>query len=290
MRKFEVVSKYKDVKLPERSTANSAGYDFFAIEDIILKAKETTLIPTGIKATFPNDEVLMLFNRSSNGIKKNLIIPNSVGIIDADYFNNETNEGEISFAFYNANDADYQIHKGDKLGQGIFVKFGITDDDNASGKRSGGFGSTDIEKSKPSRKIESGKAVAYVDGSYNINTKEYGSGVLLLVGDKEYEFYQKGNDINKASMRNVAGEIDAAMLAVEKAKELGCDTLEINYDYNGIMMWPTGKWKANLSWTREYAWFMKGCGIAVKYRHIKGHSGDLGNERADELAKKAVGL
>lgn len=141
MRKFELITNEKG-RLPQRSTANSGGYDFFAHRDVICKAHEITLIPTGIKAKFPNDEVLLLFNRSSNPKKKGLIIPNGVGVIDADYYNNPDNEGEIGALFYNMLDEDIVIVEGEKMMQGIFVKYSITEDDDAKGERQGGFGST----------------------------------------------------------------------------------------------------------------------------------------------------
>lgn len=149
MRKFEKVKRVSDVdfELPKRSTEFSAGYDFYNIEDCkILPSKDVknmpTLIRTGVKAYMLKDEFLMVCNRSSNPAKKNLVIPNGIGIIDSDYADNEDNEGEIGFLFYNISDEVVEIKKGDKLGQGIFVKFATTDDDDASGKREGGFGST----------------------------------------------------------------------------------------------------------------------------------------------------
>ena len=150
MRKFEFVKRINGEKegyyrLPERATVGSAGYDFYNPKKVVCKAHEITMIPTGIKAEFPQDEVLLLVNRSSNPRKKGLIIPNSVGIIDSDYYNNEDNEGEMAFAFYNINNEDTVIEQGEKLGQGIFMRYGITNDDNAKGKRTGGFGSTDIK-------------------------------------------------------------------------------------------------------------------------------------------------
>ena len=90
----------------------------------------------------PDDEYLMLVNRSSNPKKKFLVIPNSLGIVDADYVDNPDNEGEMMFAFYNLSEETVVIEKGEKLGQGIFAHYGITDDDNAEGERVGGFGST----------------------------------------------------------------------------------------------------------------------------------------------------
>ena len=101
-----------------------------------------TLVPTGVKAYMEDDEYLMLVNRSSNPKKKNLVIPNGIGIIDADYVDNPDNEGEIMFAFYNMGTEPITIEKGYALGQGIFQKFLITDNDTAEGERLGGFGST----------------------------------------------------------------------------------------------------------------------------------------------------
>lgn len=141
MRKFELITGEKG-KLPERSTTHSAGYDFYCHRDVICKAHEITLVKTGVKAQFPNDEVLLLFNRSSNPKKKGLIIPNGVGVIDADYYNNPDNEGEIGGLFYNMLDEDIVIVEGEKMMQGIFVKYATVDNDNAKGERSGGFGST----------------------------------------------------------------------------------------------------------------------------------------------------
>ena len=155
MRKFEYVNRVisngyqtlqPDFELPKRSTENSAGYDFVACEDTLVnpfkQGEKPTLIKTGIKAKMLSDDVLLLANRSSNPGKRNLVLANGIGVIDADYYGNPDNDGEIMFAFYNIGDTPIQIKKGDKIGQGLFVKYQKTDDDNASGNRSGGFGST----------------------------------------------------------------------------------------------------------------------------------------------------
>lgn len=145
MRKFEFVENMKEgsfLKLPERSTKSSAGYDFFNPTKVVCKSHEITMIPTGIKAQFPDDEALFLFNRSSNPKKKGLIILNGVGVVDSDYYNNADNEGEMSFVFYNMLNEDVTLEAGEKLGQGIFMKYAKTDDDTAEGERTGGFGST----------------------------------------------------------------------------------------------------------------------------------------------------
>ena len=101
-----------------------------------------TLVKTGIKAYMEDDEMLLLYNRSSNPGKKGLILANSVGVIDKDYYGNPDNDGHIMFAFFNVKEEDIEIKKGDVVGQAIFQKFMITDDDMADGERVGGFGST----------------------------------------------------------------------------------------------------------------------------------------------------
>lgn len=157
-RGFEVAKDFlnQQVSLPERSTKNSAGYDFFALEDTEIpsfyqqllekvvsgEVLKPTLIKTGIKAYMQEDEVLSIYNRSSNPMKKGLVLANSVGIIDSDYYSNPDNDGHIMFAFYNFLPFSVTVKKGDKIGQGIFTKFLKADDDCAKGERTGGFGST----------------------------------------------------------------------------------------------------------------------------------------------------
>ena len=148
-RGFEIVSSYLDqgINLPIRKTTGSAGYDIEAAEDIVVpsfkKGDAPTLIPTGIKAYMEDDEVLYLYNRSSNPKKKGLILANSVGVVDKDYYGNPDNDGHIMFAFFNIKDEDITIKKGEAIGQGVFSKYLVVDKDTASGKREGGFGSTD---------------------------------------------------------------------------------------------------------------------------------------------------
>lgn len=148
IRGFEVAKGFEDkgINLPVRKTKNSAGYDIEAAEDIMVPAfkagMKPTLIKTGLKAYMQADEMLCLYNRSSNPGKKGLILANSVGIVDSDYYGNPDNDGHIMFAFFNFKDEDVEIKKGDCIGQGIFEKFLIADGDNAEGQRMGGFGST----------------------------------------------------------------------------------------------------------------------------------------------------
>lgn len=174
MIKFERVSRFPDAVLPTRKTAHSAGYDLTVAEDICvppvvnhiktldsqyttyistLNLKEVatltktldakpTLVSTGVKCQLDPGYYLELSPRSSTPLKYWLIMANSVGIIDADYYNNPDNEGEIFLQLINLSPFNIQLHKGDVIGQGIIKKYEVTDDDNAIGERLGGFGST----------------------------------------------------------------------------------------------------------------------------------------------------
>ena len=156
MRKFEKVSidefsKYYDKKLyeeydlPKRMTSHSAGYDFFAIEGFTLMPGEIKKIPTGYKATFGSDEMLMILVRSSMGFKYNVRMTNQVGIIESDY-NNIDNEGHMFVSLQNEGDRDFVVKKGEGYAQGIFTKFLICDDDITTNERQGGLGSTNKER------------------------------------------------------------------------------------------------------------------------------------------------
>ncbi|OQX93541.1 MAG: deoxyuridine 5'-triphosphate nucleotidohydrolase [Tenericutes bacterium 4572_104] len=143
-RGFEVVSKFKNenISLPERKTSGSAGYDFSAAVTVTIKPKEVAFVTTGIKAFMPKDEVLQMYPRSSLSFKKKLMKANGVGIIDSDYYNNPDNEGEIMLILYNFGEEDVIIKKGERIAQGIFMKYLTIDKDKNVLKRLGGFGST----------------------------------------------------------------------------------------------------------------------------------------------------
>lgn len=147
-RGFEIAKGFENsnINLPVRSTKNSAGYDVEAAEDCIIPAfkpgQKPTLVKTGIKAYMESDEVLILANRSSNPGKKGLILANSIGVVDSDYYGNPDNDGHIMYAFFNFKAEDIEIKKGDRIGQAIFQKYLVTDNDIAQGERTGGFGST----------------------------------------------------------------------------------------------------------------------------------------------------
>lgn len=147
-RGFEIAKGWedKDIHLPERKTKNSAGYDIEAAEDVVVPVFypgiKPTLVPTGLKAYCAPDEWFMLVNRSS-GPKKGLVVANAIGVVDADYYGNIDNDGHFLFQFWNFGSEDVHIKKGDRIGQVVFQKFLITDDDKADGVRVGGIGSTD---------------------------------------------------------------------------------------------------------------------------------------------------
>ena len=177
MAKFEVVSKYEsaDLALPVRKTALSAGYDLVAADDYIIPSMfqlaseaetvwkveadeyvsleqmgkftkqfnyKPTLVSTGMKCKLDPGTFLQLSVRSSTPLKYWLMLANGVGIIDADYYNNPDNEGEIFLQIYNLSPFNIQIKKGEAIGQGIILPYNTVEDDTADGERVGGFGST----------------------------------------------------------------------------------------------------------------------------------------------------
>lgn len=175
--KFEKVSRFKDIDLPlpSRSTEEAAGYDFVVAEDVFIPSykdimsrlpyfpnnntktlqevaeltkkysAKVTLVSTGMKCKLHKDYYLELSVRSSTPLKHWLILANGVGIIDADYYNNPDNEGEIFFQLINLSPYTIHLKRGDKIGQGIIKPYLRTEDDAAGGKRTGGFGSTNLQ-------------------------------------------------------------------------------------------------------------------------------------------------
>lgn len=157
--KFEFVSKeqylkdfefkedacdvYSKLKKPHRATAMSAGYDFYSPFDFHLEPGMTIKIPTGIRAKMPEDYVLMIYPRSGLGFKYRLQLNNTVGVIDSDYYN-ALNEGHIMIKITNDSNEGkaLDIKAGEGFAQGIFMQYGIVEDDDAKDIRVGGFGST----------------------------------------------------------------------------------------------------------------------------------------------------
>ncbi len=156
MRKFEKISfeqfvkdvkddrmLYDNIELPKRSTKTSAGYDIRSVEDGIIKPGQTMIFKTGLKVCMNPDEVLYIYSRSSQGYKYNVCLINSVGVIDSDYYNNPDNEGHFSVKLINLGDKDFEVKVGDKIAQGVFMKFlTVDDEEEIKGKRKGGLGST----------------------------------------------------------------------------------------------------------------------------------------------------
>jgi dUTP pyrophosphatase len=146
MRYFEVVKdefrkSEGEIKLPTRASEHSAGYDFYSPVEVTIEPNKSVLIFTDVKAHMYYDNVLMLYVRSSMG-KHPVVIANGTGIIDSDYFSNMDNDGNIAFRLLNLGDTPYEIKKGDRIGQGVFMKFGTVKDDTTTTQRIGGFGSS----------------------------------------------------------------------------------------------------------------------------------------------------
>ena len=145
MRKFEIVTAFKDQDpiLPTRATEGSAGYDLSSIKEVTIEPKQIVLVPTGLKVSMSKDEALFVFPRSSLAIKRGLMMSNSVGVIDSDYYGNKDNEGHIMVPLMNITDQAVIIKKGERIAQGIFMQYLKTSDDEVkSALRTGGFGSS----------------------------------------------------------------------------------------------------------------------------------------------------
>lgn len=146
-RGFERISQFSDeaykVLNPKRETTHAAGYDLKVAEPTTIDPGEIALVPTGVKAYMQPGEVLFLFDRSSNPRKKGLVLINSVGVIDGDYYNNPSNEGHIFAQMKNITDKTVTLPYGERIVQGVFMNHLTVDNDSASGDRTGGFGSTD---------------------------------------------------------------------------------------------------------------------------------------------------
>ena len=139
--------------------------------------------------------------------------------------------------------------------------------------------------------IGANSVIAYVDGSYNQKLKVYGSGVVYITDDKELEL-MKSYDDSYHIHRNVAGEVKASELAIEKAIEDKKDQIIIYHDYQGIASWANGDWKTNNDLTKSYKRFIDQARkkIKIDFVKVKGHSNDKYNDKADQLAKEAAGI
>lgn len=137
----DVDGVYGDIRLPERATSGSAGYDFYAPYGFSIAPGEELRIATGVRAEISEGWVLAIFPRSGLGFKYRLMLNNTVGIIDSDYYRSD-NEGHIHIKLYNGGDKRLEVASGEAFAQGIFLPFGITSDDSVTAIRNGGFGST----------------------------------------------------------------------------------------------------------------------------------------------------
>ena len=144
MRKFAPVKGAPaDTILPKRGSKYSAGYDFYAPEEIVVRAHSMSkLVMFNVKCYMPQDEYLAVMVRSSLAVKYGLQVAQGTAVIDRDYADNPDNDGNIGICFVNNSNEDYEIKKGERCAQGIFTKFFVTDDDCADGVRIGGYGST----------------------------------------------------------------------------------------------------------------------------------------------------
>lgn len=148
LRGFELVKdemrvhKGVDIQLPTRGSKTSAGYDFYLPHDIIIEPNQKVLVWSDVKAHMGRCEVLMMYVRSSIGIKKGLMLSNTTGVIDSDYYSNESNDGNIGIALYNYSNLPVELKKGERICQGVFVNFLEADNGNTDQKRGGGIGST----------------------------------------------------------------------------------------------------------------------------------------------------
>lgn len=133
---FKFANPGQEGFMPKRATANSAGYDLYAAQDMVIEPGRKILIPTGVIAYMAKDEVLLLYPRSSLCIKNDLMLANGVGVIDADY------QKEILVCYRNMGIKSFYVKKGDRIIQGVFTKFLKVANDNACGNRTGGIGST----------------------------------------------------------------------------------------------------------------------------------------------------
>lgn len=150
VRGFEVVADWARlvpdvaIPLPVRATDKSAGYDIFALEDKVVQPGEKVAFATDVKVYMQDDEVFHLYPRSSQGIKFDVMLANTTGVIDADYYGNPTNDGSFTIVIRNMSTEPYVVRYGDRIAQGEFAKYLKADSDynKTLGNRTGGTGST----------------------------------------------------------------------------------------------------------------------------------------------------
>jgi dUTP pyrophosphatase len=205
---------YEDIKLPKRATTKSAGYDIFAVTDIVLNPGETIKLPTGIRVLLDDDKFLAVFPRSGLGFKYRVQLDNTVGIIDSDYYDSD-NEGHIWIKLTNdsKNPANVMVvEKGTAICQGIILQYFKTEDDDTTEIRNGGFGST--TKQKEENLVSKGTLKSWYkndcDGEFNkflhqtggLMYEEEPSGQLHLISVSDYQSmgYYMGWEIQSFSV------------------------------------------------------------------------------------------
>ena len=141
---IDTMCDYEQIKLPQRATKSSAGYDIYSVKGFELKPRQSILLPTGIKAQLDSDKFLLILPRSGQGFKYKVQLYNTAGVIDCDYYNNQKNEGHIWVKLYNdsPDGATLVVNRGEAICQGIILPYYKVDDDNSHEVRNGGFGST----------------------------------------------------------------------------------------------------------------------------------------------------
>lgn len=137
---------------------------------------------------------------------------------------------------------------------------------------------------------QSADMVAYIDGSYDDSLKRYGYAAIIFFNDEKKIFANSENDKDAVELRNVAGELKAAMFVMDYAKTQKVGSLAIYYDYAGIEMWATESWKANLKFTQKYAAYAKNImsDVKIHFNKVKAHTGNKYNEEVDQLAKSSL--
>ena len=141
---IDTVCGYEQIKLPQRATKSSAGYDIYSVKSFELKPRQSILLPTGIKVQIDSDKAFFILPRSGQGFKYKVQLYNTVGLIDADYYNNEKNEGHIWVKLYNdsPDGETLKVEQGDAICQGVILNYFTVDNDTSINIRKGGFGST----------------------------------------------------------------------------------------------------------------------------------------------------
>ena len=193
-------------------------------------------------------------------------------------------EGRVKGIFTSWDDCKAQVHG---FGGAVYKSFTSLAEAEAY---LAGEGSRKNEFSELSSSAE---AIAYVDGSYRLDTQEYSYGVLIFYQGQEWQFAEKFADVELAEMRNVAGEIKGAEKAIAFCLEQGIKSVAIYHDYEGIARWCTGEWQAKKFGTQQYRDFYQqavGQGLQVEFIKVKGHSGNRYNDVVDALAKSALGI